>query len=151
MSTSSLSDHITDLAAQAFLQGAAAAIPGVVPRPWQLPSAYPSGTPPIDPAGFIVACDRTDLNEVAATAYATGGAPNAGRIGTIVAAKMAMDHIACHERALHARHALPVRLRTWAAARRTGHGSLPYGVLGAFAAAVDDAAAAATAAPNAQD
>jgi hypothetical protein len=149
MSTDSFTARVIDLTNQAATQAAAASMPGVVPRPWQIPSSFPSSVPIYDPIGFIVACDRTDLNAIADVAYNTGSGPNAGRIGTVAAAKMAIDHVAGQERALHARHASPVRLRSWAAVRRAGHASLPYGIFGAFAAVVNDAASAATAVDNA--
>lgn len=140
--------HIVDLQTQALSLAGAAGVPGVLPRRWQVPTAYPLGTPPQDPAGFKEACDRTALNALAVAAYQTGGDANAGRAGQIVGLKAAIDHQAAYERALHARHAGGVRLRAWAAARRSGHGDVNYGVFAAARLAAEGHLSAATAAPN---
>lgn len=150
MPTSSFQTHIDDLASVAYDAAAAAAVPGVYKRAWSVPSTYPAGTPLYDPAGLISAFSRSDITAYILEAYATGSDPNAGRIGQVAAGKLALDHVACRERAAHARHATPQRLRAWAAARRAGHANTTYGVFGALAAAVADAAAASTTGPNAQ-
>jgi hypothetical protein len=149
MPTPSFVDHVTDLAAIAFQAGAGAAVPGATTRIWAVPAGYPVGTPLYDPAGLAAACDRTDLNALVTAAYAAAG-PNAGRLGQVMAGKLALDHVACRERALQARHATPQRLRAWAALRRSGHADATLGVFGAFSAVVNDTYAAATAAPNSQ-
>lgn len=149
MPTLSFLAHVENLCEVAETVGSAAAIPGVRVRSWAIPDGYPSDVPLYDPAGIATACDRTDLNALVVEAYNTAG-PNAGRLGTVVAGKMALDHVACRERALHARHATPLRLRAWAAARRAGHADTLYGVFGAFAASVNDVSAAATAVDNTQ-
>lgn len=149
MPTSSFDAHIRGLADAAFEQAAAAAVPGAVTTVWGLPELYPVGTPLYDPTGIAEAMDRSDLNELCVAAYDGGAVPNGGRIGHVVATKMAIDHMAVRERALHARHATPVRLRAWRAARLAGHANAA-GVFGAFAAAVGDIYGAATAVPNSQ-
>lgn len=150
MPTSSFAAHIEHLADHAYTTAAAAAVPGAVKRPWSIPAAYPDGVPPHDPSGFAAALSRSDINEYVLLAYTTGTEPDGGRIGQVAAGKLALDHVACRERAAHGRHATPQRLRAWAAARRAGHGDATRGVFGALAAAVGDAAAAATAVSNAQ-
>jgi hypothetical protein len=132
MPTASFARYIADLARQAGQQGAAAAAPGVARRCWQIPSSYPVSTDIQDPGGFIDACNRDDLNALAIAGYQTGHLPNSytGRVGVVAAAKVAIDHMGAHERALHARHAGPVRLRAWAASRRAGHSDTTYGVFG---------------------
>lgn len=127
MPTTAFNDHIAALAAQGAQQGAAAAAPGVVRRPWQLPPTYPSGTDVQVPAGIAYACDREDLNAQCIVAYETGG-----RVGLIVPYKLAIDYQAAYERALHARHAGAVRCRAWAGARRAGHGDPTLGIFGAI-------------------
>jgi hypothetical protein len=132
MPTPTFNQYLNDLATQAYQHGAAAAVPGVVRRPWQLPSAFPISTDVQDPAALIAACNRDDLNALAITGYQTGNTPNSytGRIGVVMAIFAAIDHMGAYERALHARHASPVRLRAWAAARRAGHADMTYGVYG---------------------
>ncbi len=107
--------------------------------------------PLYDPNGLADACSRADLNSFCIQAYEEGIDPNAGRIGQVVAAKLAMDHIAAHERALQARHATPARLRSWRASRLAGHGDNVWGVFGAFSRAVQDSYSAATAVDNGQE
>lgn len=156
MPTPAFVAHINDVCAQAAAQGRAAGMPGVARRPWQVPSAYPVGTDVQDPAGFVTACDRSALNALCVAEYLAGyepdrgGNPAAGRLGVVGAYKTAIDYQAAFERALHARHAPPVRLRAWAAARRAGHGDTTYGVFGCVARAVDDGIGAARSVPNSQ-
>ena len=56
-----------------------------------------------------------------------------------------LDFQAAYERALHARHAGGVRLRTWAGARRTGHGNTAAGVFAVQRTYLESLMAAATA------
>jgi hypothetical protein len=132
MPAPSFAAYLLDLTTQAHQIGAAAAASGVAKRVWQIPSQYPASTDVQEPDGFIDACNRDDLNELAIAGYQRGHLPNdyVGRVGVVAAAKLAIDHMGAHERALHARHASPVRLRAWAAARRTGHSDVTYGVFG---------------------
>lgn len=143
--------HMAALAAQAGLQGSAAAMPGVVRRPWQLPATYPIPIDVQNPAGVKLACDRTDLNAACLLEYQQGLDPNEGRIGAVGALKTAIDYQAAYERALHARHASPVRLRVWAGGRRSGHQDTTYGIFGVIVRALDASISAAHSVPNTQD
>lgn len=138
-------NHLTAVAAQALAQGTAANLPGLVGRPWNIPAGYPLGTDVQNPAGFKAACDRTALNLLAAAAYGASYDSPDGRAGNLMAVKLAIDHQAAYERALHARHAGGVRLRTWAGARRTGHGNTVAGVFAVQRAYFESLMAAATA------
>lgn len=148
MPSAAFYQHLDDLAAQALAQGAAACVPGVLARAWNLPSAYPAGADLQDPGALASACDRHELNSRCVAAYATGAQANAGRIGEVMAFKLAIDYQAAYERALHARHASATRCRAWAAARRTGHGDGTYGVFGVVRRMIDATLAAATERPN---
>lgn len=131
--------HIDGLVGQARLQGAAASVPGVIHRPWNIPETHPTdGLDISDPAFFAIACDRSALNAAAIASYENGARANAGRMGIVMAAKKAIDYQAAYERALQARHASAVRRRVWAMARRTGHGSSTYGVFGIIRSELDD-------------
>lgn len=141
--------HLDALIEQDRLQGAAACLPGVARRPWNMPPLAPTNSLDIDdPAFWVAACDRSSLNSGAVAAYETGREPNAGRTGTVMAYKKAIDYQACYERALRARHASPVQLRVWAMARRTGHGSPTYGVFGVVKNEIDVLLDEATATDN---
>jgi len=142
--------HILGIMLQESAQGSAAAMPGVVPRTWQVPLTFPIGTDIQDPAGFITACDRTELNYDCIEEYHAGTVINGGRIGVVGALKTAMDYQACYERALHARHASPVRLRAWSSARRTGHGDSTFGVYAQMMASLNASISAARSVPNMQ-
>lgn len=148
MPTPGFETHLQDLANQGTAIGQAGSSPGVSPREWQIPSTMPEGIDPQDPNGFKEACDRTELNDLCMTAYATGGMPNGGRFGQVMAYKTAIDYQAAYERALHARHASGLRCRVWAAARRAGHADLTYGVFGALTRHLQALQDAATAVPN---
>lgn len=152
MPTPSFYAHIADLCAKAGIQGAAAAAPGVVGRAWDVPSTYPVSTDIQDPSGFMYACARADLNALAVEGYERGNLPNdvVGRIGVVMAAKIAIDHMAAKERALHARHASPVRLRAWAASRKAGHADTTFGALGTAGRYVQSLVDQANSAPNSQ-
>jgi len=152
MPTPAFDDHLNALAAQVAAQGAAAAMPGVAARAWQIPAHYPPATDVRDPAGFITACSRADLNNNCRIAYDQSTNPNdsTGRQGVVGAYKTAIDYQAIYERALHARHATSVRCRVWSAARRAGHSDLRFGVIGCVNGAILDALGAAPAVPNTQ-
>lgn len=137
--------HLAAVAAQAATQGYAANLPGLVGRAWNIPPGYPSGTDLQNPAGFKTACDRTALNLACVEAYNAGFDSSTARTGVVMALKIAIDHQAAYERALHARHASPVRLRVWAGARRTGHGNTAAGVFANQRAYLETLIAAATA------
>lgn len=149
MPTATFTAHLAGLAAQAQAQGAAAAAPGVTYRRWNLPTAFPLSTDVQSPAGIIAACARDDLNALVIDAYQTGFEPNAGRLGAVMAGKIAIDHMGAYERALHARHASAVRCRAWASARRAGHADLTYGAFGCVGRYVADTYGAGTATQNA--
>lgn len=151
MPTPDFETHLNDLAAQGTAMGQAGSSPGVSPRLWQIPSIFPGGVDPQDPEGFRQGCDRSELNDLCIEAYATGATPNGGRFGQVMVAKTAIDHQAAYERALHARHASPLRCRVWAAARRAGHSDLTYGVFGALYRHLQALQDAATAVPNSPD
>lgn len=140
--------YLDDLARIAESQGTAAAAPGLARRLWGVPSDYPSGVDISNPVGIANACDRTDLNEFVLAAYQTGGGANAGRFGSVMAGKMAIDYQAAYERALHARFAPAVRSRVWAGARRAGHGDRNLGVFGAVEKAINKITNAANTIPN---
>lgn len=134
---------------QSRLQGAAASLPGVVRRPWAIPPDAPTtGIDIEDPNFFRIACDRTELNGMAVAAYETGNGPNAGRVGTVMASKKAIDYQAGCERALRGRYASAVQRRIWAMARKTGHGSPTYGVFGAIRRELETLLDEAVALPN---
>lgn len=140
MPTSSFAAHMATLSTQAAQQGAAAAAPGVLRRPWQLPLAFPNGTDVQTPSGIMYACNRSTLNAECVEAYTLGG-----RVGLIVPYKLAIDYQGAYERALHARYASAVRCRVWAGARRAGHGDSELGVFGAIQRDLASRLAAATA------
>jgi hypothetical protein len=148
---SSFDDHLAGLEDQAQSHGAAVAAPGVVVRYWNVPDTYPDDVDIQDPFGFLQACDRTDLNDDCTEAYETGGDPNSGRMGQVMANKIAIDNMGAYERALHARHASAVRCRAWACARRAGHADDTYGVFGCLARFVQDFLDAAEAIDNAPE
>lgn len=137
--------HLAAVAAQALAQGTAANLPGLVGRPWNVPANHPLGTDVQNPIGFKTACDRTVLNQLALVAYGASYDSPDGRAGNLMALKLAIDHQAAYERALHARHAGGVRLRTWAGARRTGHGNTAAGVFAVQRTYLESLMAAATA------
>lgn len=123
---------------QARIQGASASLPGIVRRQWAIPPAAPTtGIDVEDPNFFFTACDRSELNGMAVAAYETGNEPNAGRIGTLMAAKKAIDYQAGCERALRGRYASAVQRRIWAMARKTGHGSANFGVFASVRVELD--------------
>jgi hypothetical protein len=130
MAVPQFDDYLARLQDQARAASVAHAAPGFNRRAWQLP-VFPSVTPLRDPAALVAACDRGPVNQYALEVYSTGAAPNSGRLGQLIAAKIAIDHMGAAERALHARHAGALRLRAWAAARRAGHAE-PDGVFGAL-------------------
>lgn len=144
----SFAAHLAKLAQVARDQAAADGLPGLVPRPWQMPPTVPGTVDLQDPEFFKTACNRDSLNAAIATEYLDGGGGNAGRLGRVMALKLAIDHVACYERALTARHAAPARCRAWAAARRAGHADLTYGVYGVTGRYVNDLDAAAGAVAN---
>lgn len=143
--------HVTALASQAGFQGAAASIPGVIKRKWNIPPAFPAGVDVRDPDGFVVGCDRAELNSACVAEYQAAEEPNSGRIGAVGAYKTAIDYQAAYERALHARHASGLRLRVWASARRTGHSDLTYGVFGCAVRSIEASIAASRSVPNSQE
>lgn len=152
MPTVTFAQYLSGLASQAYQHGAAAAVPGIVKRPWQLPANFPISEDVQDPDALIAACNRDDLNALAIAGYQNGNTPNSytGRLGVVMAAKIAIDHMGAHERALHARHASPVRLRAWAAARRAGHADMSYGVFGCVQRYCASLVEQATTVPNGQ-
>ncbi len=128
MPSASFNNHIAALAVQAGGMGQAAAAPGLVPRPWQIPPAAPgSGTEVQDPAFWAAALARADLNAGYVAEFATA-VPVRGRA---MAYKAAADYMGAYERAVQARYASAVRCRVWAGARRAGHSDLSSGVLAA--------------------
>ena len=146
--TGAFLQHMAALTEAARLQGSAFALPGVVKRPWQIPANYPPGVDVQNPAAFITACDRSDLNYLCINEYETGAEANAGRRGVVMAAKTAIDYQAAYERALHARHASALRCRVWAGGRRAGQGDTTYGVFGCVMRYLDSTVSAARSVAN---
>jgi len=137
MPTPQFYTFIQDLQKIAAAQGVAAAAPGVARPKWAVPSTFTLGLDVQSPLAWRAACDRTSLNNYCLQQYRTGATPNAGRIGNVMAAKQALDRMATFERAAHARYASSIRCRTWAGARRSGHGDAYYGVHSSVKNSVD--------------
>lgn len=117
-----LVDQVEAWRAATSSNGLAARLPGLVRRAW----VRPDGLDPVmrvsDPENVSAAVTRESLNDGYRTAYLTGGLPNAGRIGEVIAFKTAIDYLGSYERAAQARYAGRARCAAWAAARRRGHG-----------------------------
>jgi len=150
MPTTTFNNQMDKLRLDAFVHGKASAAPGVTRRNWQIPYYYPQtiSADIQDPTVLSVACDRTELNNYALSAYSVGDQPNAGRSGQIMAAKLAIDYQGAYERALHARHASGVRCRVWAGTRRAAHGHDTYGAIGAVQTYLNTLASSCTSVPN---
>ena len=144
MPTPQFSNFIRDLQNINQAQGVAAAAPGVARTSWAIPSSFTSGLDVQSPLAWTAACDRSTLNTYCVNQYRTGATPNAGRIGNVMAAKQAIDRMATFERAMQARYASGIRCRTWAGARRQGHGDNYYGVHSAMLNSVNSLLAAAS-------
>jgi len=119
----------------AAANGLAARLPGLVRREWVRPAGLDPELHVSDPENVKTAISRESLNESYRVAYLTGGLPNAGRIGEIMAFKTAVDYLGSAERALQARYAGKVRCASWASARRRGHGDTES--LAGFSAALE--------------
>lgn len=89
-------------------------------RPWMVPPGWEGDIWNI--AGMAGAFDRSPANEVYQDAL-TGD----GRMGTAMAAKQEIEHLACLERAFRVRQMTVARAAAHAMARRRGHGA-PAGV-----------------------
>lgn len=115
--------------------GIADRLPGLATRGREVPDERPVQDPPADPAEGVqcpqylaALVQRGFLNDAYVYAYREGPKRNAGRVGHLAAAKLAIDYLATYERAVQAANAGRVRCRAWAAGRRLAHGDLDKGL-----------------------
>jgi hypothetical protein len=140
--------HVNDWSDLAFTNLLADSLPGLYRRRWAAKTFFPIGIDIQDPTGFVTMYTREELNQKCIDAYTTGPEANRGRAGEVMALKSAIDYLAAAERAMHASHASPARLRTWAMARRDGHADKVYGAFAQVRKYMDDTLAAASAYAN---
>lgn len=119
------SNNITELATQNLR--AVQAAHGLGNRPWNMPTAGWKGHT-LDVPAITGAFDRSEITTNFEEVIASG--TNPGTTGDVVSLKCQADYIAVMERAFRARHASPVRLLAFAAARRYGHGQAAGVLLG---------------------
>lgn len=130
-------DRVEDLRRTAQDQHDAARDGG--PRPWWWPT---DGAGPFDLEGMIADFDRAGIDANYAECLADPAAP--GTVGDVVSLRHQAAVVAALERAHRARHASPVRLAAFAAARRRGHGHDAGVLAGVWVRAAQDALTAAS-------